>query len=152
MYQRILVPLDGSETARRGLKEAIGLAIEQKSTLHLLHVINDFPMLVALTSTAGLEAAADKARLAGDAILAQAQAEVDASHVPCERALREVIEGRAADIIVREAKEARCDLIVMGTHGRGGVRRLALGSDADLVVRHSPVPILLVRHPDTDRR
>jgi nucleotide-binding universal stress UspA family protein len=62
-----------------------------------------------------------------------------------ETALYVTIAGRAADIIVREAKRWRADLIVMGTHGRRGVTRLALGSDAEQVVRRSPVPVLLSR-------
>lgn len=53
----------------------------------------------------------------------------------------------AADVIVEQAKKREADLIVMGTHGRRGLRRFALGSDAELVVRSSPVPVLLVRGP-----
>ena len=52
---------------------------------------------------------------------------------------------RVSDLIVREAVDGRADLIVMGTHGRRALRRLALGSDAELVLRESPVPVLLVR-------
>ncbi|NDZ18444.1 hypothetical protein C7T35_07685 [Variovorax sp. WS11] len=62
-----------------------------------------------------------------------------------ERGLREVTQGRIANVVVDEARSSGCDLIVMGTHGRRGFSRLALGSDADLVVRQSPVPVLLVR-------
>ena len=51
----------------------------------------------------------------------------------------------AALSIVRQARDWAADLIVMGTHGRRGVRRLVLGSDAELVLRHSPAPLLLVR-------
>jgi nucleotide-binding universal stress UspA family protein len=58
---------------------------------------------------------------------------------------REIVGGPAADVIVREAKKQRADLIVLGTHGRRGMRRLVLGSDAEQVVRMSPVPVLLVR-------
>jgi nucleotide-binding universal stress UspA family protein len=50
-----------------------------------------------------------------------------------------------ADEIVKQAKEWLADLIVMGTHGRRGLERLAMGSDAELVLRLSPVPVLLVR-------
>lgn len=67
---------------------------------------------------------------------------------PCPRhavVLLESIGGRAADLIVDQAKQWNADLIVMGTHGRRGLRRLALGSDAELVVRSASVPVLLVR-------
>jgi nucleotide-binding universal stress UspA family protein len=52
-----------------------------------------------------------------------------------------------ADAIVEEAKTANCDLIVIGTHGRRGIDRVLLGSDAETVLRQSPVPVLLVRAP-----
>jgi len=52
---------------------------------------------------------------------------------------------RVCDVIVQEARNSGAQLIVMGTHGRHGLRRLALGSDAELVLRDSPVPVLLVR-------
>jgi len=54
-------------------------------------------------------------------------------------------------VVVGEAEKAGCDLIVMGTHGRRGLSRLTLGSDAELVVRHAPVPVLLVRHSEAPR-
>jgi nucleotide-binding universal stress UspA family protein len=59
--------------------------------------------------------------------------------------LHDVGGGRVADAIVEEARRSRCDLIVIGTHGRRGVSRAMLGSDAENVVRSSPVPVLLVR-------
>ena len=52
--------------------------------------------------------------------------------------------GRVADALIAEAKRWHADLIVMGTHGRRGVKRALLGSDAELVIRYSPVPVLLV--------
>jgi nucleotide-binding universal stress UspA family protein len=52
------------------------------------------------------------------------------------------------DQIVQEARAVEAGLIVMGTHGRRGLRRVALGSDAELVLRESPVPVLLVREPE----
>jgi len=59
--------------------------------------------------------------------------------------LRETAGGAAADVIVAEAKKLEAELIVLGTHGRRGMRRLVLGSDSEQVVRTSPVPVLLVR-------
>ena len=64
--------------------------------------------------------------------------------VPCEQNLLETIGGRAADVIVQQAEEWRADLIVLGTHGRRGLKRLAMGSDAELVLRMAPVPVLLL--------
>jgi nucleotide-binding universal stress UspA family protein len=50
-----------------------------------------------------------------------------------------------ADVIVENAKKWRADLIVMGTHGRRGITRVVMGSDAEGVVRNTPVPVLLIR-------
>jgi nucleotide-binding universal stress UspA family protein len=55
---------------------------------------------------------------------------------------------RVGEVVVREAQEARCDLIVMGTHGRRGFRRLVTGSVAEWVVRASATPVLLIRHAE----
>ena len=62
-----------------------------------------------------------------------------------ESVLLETIGGPSARLIVAQATEWPADLIVMGTHGRRGIRRIALGSDAEQVLRTSPVPVLLVR-------
>lgn len=81
----------------------------------------------------------------GQDLLSKAQAAAALAGVTAESSLREVTHGRIAKIVIDEARSSGCDLIVMGTHGRRGFSRLALGSDADLVVRQSPVPVLLVR-------
>jgi nucleotide-binding universal stress UspA family protein len=81
----------------------------------------------------------------GEDVLSKAKAAAAAAGVAAETSLREVTRGRIASIVIDEARSSGCDLIVMGTHGRRGFSRLALGSDADLVVRESPVPVLLVR-------
>jgi nucleotide-binding universal stress UspA family protein len=54
---------------------------------------------------------------------------------------------RVCDMILEEARQSGAELIVMGTHGRRGLSRVALGSDAELVLRESSVPVLLVRQP-----
>lgn len=145
MYQHILVPLDGSTTGERGLREAVRLAAEQKSKLRLLHVIEDFSTLVEMSSAQSFDAMMREVRGYGEDVLSKAKAAAAAAGVTAETSLREVTRGRIASIVIDEARNSGCDLIVMGTHGRRGFSRLALGSDADLVVRESPVPVLLVR-------
>ena len=155
MYKHILVPLDGSATAERGLREAVRLAAEQKGKLRLLHVIEDFPMLVEMSSAVSFDSMLREVRGYGQNVLTAAQAAAAQAGVPAETSLREVTRGRIAKAVIDEALDSGCDLIVMGTHGRRGFSRLALGSDADLVVRQSPVPVLLVRNdaeqPETKR-
>lgn len=145
MYQHILVPLDGSTTAERGLREAVRIAAEQKSKLHLLHVIEDFPTLMEMSSAVSFDSMMREVRGYGENVLSKAKAAAAEAGVTSETSLREVTRGRIANVVVDEARSSGCDLIVMGTHGRRGFSRLALGSDADLVVRQSPVPVLLVR-------
>ena len=83
----------------------------------------------------------------GQRLLAKASEQAKAQGVATETSLHDLDGGRVADAIVEEARKSRCDLIVIGTHGRRGVSRAMLGSDAENVVRNSPVPVLLVRRP-----
>ncbi len=145
MYSRILVPLDGSKTAQRGLDEAIRLAAALKSKLHLLHVIDDFPMLMEMSVVSNFETTLNELRAYAKKMLADAVTHASEAGVPSDISLREVVQERIAGVIVDEAGKAGCDLIVMGTHGRRGIGRVALGSDAENVLRTSPVPVLLVR-------
>lgn len=146
MYARILVPIDGSETAERGLREAIALAQETKAHLLLLHVVDDYPLLMELAATSNFNEMRSSMIAFGERVLEKARLQADELGVSAECALREVSSSRAAEAIVEEAARRNCQLIVMGTHGRHGFNRLAMGSDAELVVREAPVPVLLVRH------
>jgi len=150
MYQHILAPIDGSDSAVQGLREAIRLAADQKARLRLMYVIDTFPILVGMGSAASLDPSLIRLRNYGEQLLSAAKRQAGESGVAAETVLREVSEGRIANAVVEEARVSGCDLIVMGTHGRRGLSRMALGSDADLVVRTSTVPVLLVRQqPDT---
>jgi len=148
MYQRILVPVDGSPTAERGLREAIGLATGQNTRLLFLHVVDDYTMLIEMSSAAGYDEMIRGLRQYGLEVLSKAKGAADAASVHCETLLREVTGKRIADVIIEQAQQHACDLIVMGTHGRKGFTRLTLGSAAEGVARSSPVPVLLVRLED----
>lgn len=145
MYQRILVPVDGSATAERGLREALKLATGQNTRLLFLHVVDDYTTLSEMTSASGYDEMLRSLRQFGLDTLAKAKHEADAASVHCETLLREVTGKRVADVIVEQAAQHGCDAIVMGTHGRRGFTRLTLGSAAEGVARISPVPVLLVR-------
>jgi nucleotide-binding universal stress UspA family protein len=145
MYDKILVPLDGSHTAERGLREAIGLATGLKSNLLLLHIADYFPMMVEMASTANSRAMQEDFRQYGETVLEKASRAARDAGVQTETLFREMSQGRVAEVIVDEAQKAGCDLIVMGTHGRRGFSRMAMGSEAERVVRFSPVPVLLIR-------
>ncbi len=146
MYQRILVPLDGSPAAESGLREAVGCAKGQKgATLFFLHVVDDFSMLVEMTSVRSFEEMLKGLRQYGLEVLAKARRSAEEAGVHSEGLLREVTNERVAEVIVDQARQHQCDLIVMGTHGRRGFSRIAMGSEAEQVARTSPVPVLLVR-------
>ena len=147
MYKRILVPIDGSDTGRGGLKEAIALATGQKATLCLLHVTNDFPIMSEMPMAFDFEKYRKELHQYGRNLLDDGKKLAASLGLEVETLLHDLKGGRVADAILQEAKSAGCDLIVIGTHGRRGFRRALLGSDAESVLRESPVPVLLVRAP-----
>jgi len=144
MYSRILVPIDGSRTAARGLREAINLAKDQGAALRVVHVVDK--MAIIGVTEAGMNPRPVLAKLArsGRAVLDEARRSAKKSGVAVETVLHEPVTKRVADEVLREAKRWQADLIVMGTHGRRGVQRLVLGSDAEQVVRQAEIPVLLV--------
>jgi nucleotide-binding universal stress UspA family protein len=147
MYQRILVPVDGSACARRGLSQAMALAKLTDAQLRLVHVIDEMFVAIGLEGVAG--AGADLIGLAREAaqrVLDDAMQEVKAAGIAVDQALLDSFDGQLCDLVVNEALTWRADLIVIGTHGRRGVGRALLGSDAEQILRRSPVPVLLVRH------
>ena len=145
MYKKILVAVDGSDASTLGLNEAIKFARLHGSELLLVHVVNEFVMLSAETPLVHVDRLIDALRAEGKAVLDRAERTVREQGLVPQTVLLESIGGPAADWIVEQAKQWHAELIVMGTHGRRGLRRLALGSDAELVVRSSPVPVLLIR-------
>src|SRR2546430_6904584 len=118
MYQRILVPVDGSEISKRGLHEAIKLSQALGSNLRLVHIVDDYAL--ALNPETGIAAAPLVADFAegGKQILEQARAVTAAQGIDAEVVLHENFTGRVADLIADEAKQWNADLIVMGTHAR----------------------------------
>lgn len=152
MYPSILVAVDGSATAGAGLEEAIALALDQKATLNVLHVVEEFVLAQGLEVPMYSEGLWDAMRDAGRKVLAKAVTRAEQQGATVRPLLVETMGSPVADVIVAQAKKCRADLIVLGTHGRRGVARVVLGSDAELVLRESPVPVLLVRARRRARR
>lgn len=146
MYNKILVPVDGSSCSRKGLLEALQLGAALGARIKLVHVVNEL-ISEPVLSAEYHERLIQSLRQAGRDVLEQAQAVAKEQGADVEVELLETIGGRAADAIIVAADQWHADLIVMGTHGRRGISRLALGSDAELVVRSTSVPVLLVRAP-----
>jgi nucleotide-binding universal stress UspA family protein len=145
MYERILVPIDGGATSQRGLEEAIALAKRLGSTLHLLNVVDARLLIAEVSAFAPPGQLLDDWRAAGEKLLADAVVLARSRGITADSALLCDPGLRVCDLILKEAASAGVGLIVMGTHGRRGLSRLTLGSDAELVLRESPVPVLLVR-------
>ena len=143
-YKRILVPVDGSPVSSLGLKEALKMARDSGAKVRLLHVVEEFSAYMAPDLAGSIGPVLDSLRTAGKRRLAGIERRVRAAGFDPSTALVEDFAGRVADAIIDEAKHWRPDVIVMGTHGRRGVKRMLLGSDAELVIRYSPVPVLLV--------
>jgi len=150
MYQRILVPVDGSDTSRRGLDEAIKLARLSGARLRLLHVVDEVSAAMGMADMGAVSA--DVFRLlkeGGEQLLAQAKAVVVAQRLEVDTVLVEGFAGRLCDQVLEQAQAWGADLIVLGSHGRRGVGRLVLGSDAEQIIRTAQVPVLVVRAPAT---
>jgi nucleotide-binding universal stress UspA family protein len=146
MYQKILVPVDGSPTSSRGLLEAIKLAGLTGARLRLIHVVDE------ISFASGLEAATmatgemmQLLREGGELLLGKAAARAGKAGLRVDTVLCDGIAGRVCDQVVEQAKRWHADLIVLGTHGRRGVGRLLMGSDAEMIARLASVPVLLVR-------
>jgi len=138
MYDRILVPTDGSPSMQSVVDHARELAAIHDAELHGLYVVDtgSFATLPVEMTWDGMRemlreegemAVSEFAELAGD--------------TPVETAIRD---GNPSDEIIDYAQERDCDAVVMGTHGRGGIDRLLLGSVAERVVRAAPMPVVTV--------
>jgi len=145
MYERILVPVDGSAAALRGLTEAMELAKGLNASVRMLHVVDEFIPDMTLGPANYYDNWIDAVRERGKTILREALDYAKERGGKPEAVLMDTYGRRAADVIIEQAAQWPADLIVMGTHGRRGMRRLLMGSDAELVLRGTPVPVLMVR-------
>ena len=149
MYERILVPVDGSATARKGLMEAIALAKLTRARVKLLHVF-EMPLLGIGTEAALMrgEDIYNLARDEGQRVLSLAAESVKAVGLEVDEQLLDAGGKRLCDHVAEVAQTWRASLIVLGSHGRRGLQRALLGSDAEQILRVAPVPVLLVRYSE----
>ena len=147
-YQHLLVAVDGSPTADHAVNEATGLAQATGGRIRLLNVMDP------LAHISGFERpevysqeVLPRLQKAGEALLQQARERVKQEGVAVDTVLIENLNARVAQLVVEHASTWGADLIVLGTHGRRGLERVLMGSDAEQIARTSPVPVLLVRLP-----
>ncbi|HEY2257594.1 MAG TPA: universal stress protein [Variovorax sp.] len=151
MYQRILVPVDGSDTSKRGLEEAVRLAKLTHGRLRVIHVIDDLSFSAVMGAHTGFMGNwSTYLRESGEALVAEAKAVARAAGIEVDGAVHDELNCRLYEVVASEARSWAADLIVLGTQGRRGVGRLILGSGAESILRTSSVPVLLVRAPEGD--
>ncbi|MBP6057068.1 MAG: universal stress protein [Nitrosomonas sp.] len=144
MYQRILVPIDGSATSEYALDEVIKFAQQQNVQIKLVNVLEDV-WYFDTESCSNYSELVDSMRRHGEKILKQAQNKLQQVGITAEIKLLEARGERIANVIITEAKNNLANLIIIGTHGRSGFSRMLLGSVAESVVRVAHIPILLIR-------
>lgn len=146
MFDRILVPTDGSDPALTAAREALALATEQDATVHALYVIEPISLeqyaIGSTPVTAKHPGLTEEQRAGAKAALTDIRDLAEGDDVAVTTA---ITRGQAGEEIITYATNNEVDLIVMGTHGRSGVDRLLIGSVTERVVRHSPIKVLTVR-------
>ncbi len=153
MYQRILVPVDGSSTSGRGLAEAIRLAKLTGGRLQLVHVIDELSFALSMDAYAGYAGDwLDEVRAKAKALLQEGRAQAAAQGVSADVLLCDSFKGSVHDQVIAQAVASQADLIVIGTHGRRGLGRWVMGSSAEHILRMSPVPVLLIRAPEAQAK
>lgn len=151
-FLRILLPLDGTETAKFAVSPAIELAKRLDAELVLLRVVPDLPFEVGVKNLVQvIELNATKQLELVDQATRWLQRIVDDLALHRVRAVVAVDVGDPSERIVHYADRDAIDMIVMSTHGRRGVPRLLYGSVAAKVLADAPCPVMLVRPEVEDR-
>jgi nucleotide-binding universal stress UspA family protein len=147
MYQRILVPTDGSTLSKKAVACAIEQAAATGAELVALYVVPRYPIsyFEGGISVSNSEVARTEKQWAdkGQAVVDAAQKAAEASGVKAKGVL--VRSDLVAESVISAAKKHRCDLIVMASHGRKGIKRILLGSETQHVLTHSKLPVLVLR-------
>jgi nucleotide-binding universal stress UspA family protein len=149
MFQHLLVALDGSELANKALKVSLELAKAHNSKVTI--VTSTDPINTGLgTGGFGMIDAASIVKQLEQIYAAQAKQILDAAKVTCSETGIDadtiyVPRQRAGDSILETAEKVGCDLIIMGSHGRQGLQKLLLGSQAAAVLAASKDPVLIVK-------
>ena len=147
MYQRILVATDGSDISRTAVTSAIELASVVRAELVALYVVPRYPVsyfeggiTISVDDIARTEKQwSEKGQTVVDAVQQEAKAQgVTAIALVVQSDL-------IAESIISAAKKHSCDLVVMASHGRKGIKRILLGSETQHVLTHSTVPVLVLR-------
>lgn len=145
MYRHLLIATDGSQLAQKAVAQGLALAKELKATVTVVTVTEPLMSMFAGEGAIALpiEDYESAARASAEEILGRVSLASKQSGVPCETV--HVKEQHPAEGIVETAQAIKCDLIVMASHGRRGLAKLFLGSQATRVLSLSPVPVLICK-------
>lgn len=142
MFHKVLVATGGSPWSDKAVRYAIDLARDYALELVILHVIADTPPYFIAEAGTSMDHVLAGNEEAGRQVLAEAVAWAAESDVSCQT---ELAWGRVAEVICRVAQEHGCDLIVVGSRGLTGFKRLMLGSISNAVAAKAPCPVLVVK-------
>ena len=148
-FKKILCPIDFSEPSRFALRQAAQFALESNAELVLVHVWES-PMHPEYSE--GILHNELLAPLLAEQQAALAGARRDVEVLGVTRVTTKLLYGVPWDAIARETREPGYDVVVIGTHGRSGIKHVLLGSVAERVARHAGCPVLLVRAKETTAR
>jgi nucleotide-binding universal stress UspA family protein len=148
MYKHILLPLDGSEFSMKAVSQGISLAKAVGARVTFISVVPHFRLAVSIGHSSEIVRKLEKdheeeSRKHADELLLKVEAEAEKKGVPCERIA--VVDDSPYEQIIANAESAKCDLIVMASHGRRGLDAVLLGSETTKVLTHSKIPVLVVR-------
>ena len=147
MYQRILVPTDGSALSKKAVNSAIEQAAATGAELVALYVVPRYPMsyFEGGISVSNSEVARTEKQWAekGQTVVDEVQRAAKASGVKAKGVLAR--SNLVAESVISAAKKHKCDLIIMASHGRKGIKRVLLGSETQHVLTHSNLPVLVLR-------
>lgn len=141
MYDRVLVPTDGSDAATAALEHAIGIARRNDAELHTLYATALGELTDSLDEET-LGATVERIQRAGETAVQDLAEQAANEGITAETA---VVDGPAAQAILEYVEDNEIDVVVMATRGRTGEQREFIGSVTERVVRLSPVPVLTVR-------
>lgn len=146
MYKRILISTDGSEVAQKGVDHGLSLAKSVGAKVTVVMVTERYPLSASpdwIPPPTEIDQYEARQKEAATTVLADVKAAAGRLGVDAETV--HVPESQPAEAIIATANKQHCDLIVMASHGRRGLRRLLLGSQTSEVLVGSPVPVLVVR-------
>lgn len=147
MFKKILIPIDGSELASKAVATGVKLASEVGAQVVFLHAkapyIAPYAAEVAMMDSKTQDMYERSITLESEKILADAKKIADAAGVANQSV--SAVSSRAESLIEKSVTEMGCDLIVIGTHGRGAMGRFFMGSVTTRLLHISPVPLLIYR-------